>query len=410
VEILIGILSSLTALFIGTLFYLVGDLRRRMRTREAGAASTDERLEAHDGRILAAAGQANAALADGQALRLKVQTIDARIGQHDTAISANDARITTLGVAYAHGARAPTWAAVLAAAEAPPLDAEGDRGADPGEYVPPSSAGAIRQRVEAEEDERRARLDAAKRDAGDVAEDARRTVEIPKAKLPSADVEEDDGDRETPEEGTRLYERSAVPLAPKGPVPHAPPRPIKSKRPRLLDGLAGASERHPVEGPTLISGIVPPAVPLNFRTAHRIDVLFWSKLSLAAQDGVQTAHCEGPGCDPSKATCDCNCNPCDRRRTLYERATIEILGPQTAAELARRARMQRPGVAARVERRWHELVAAAQEAGKDARHCHGKACMTEGEEIDRCACACAGCVLVLDLLVQAEGEIIGGGE
>src|SRR5262249_34876211 len=59
---------------------------------------------------------------------------------------------------------------------------------------PPSSVapsnGAVCRRVEAEEDARRARLDAAKDEAGEVAHDARRTVEIPK--LPSAQVDEDD--------------------------------------------------------------------------------------------------------------------------------------------------------------------------------------------------------------------------
>jgi hypothetical protein len=176
----------------------------------------------------------------------------------------------------------------------------------------------------------------------------------------------------------------------------------------LIRSAAEFSKDHPEH--TLITGIAPPPVPLNSRTAHRIDLLFWSKLSLAVQDGVREAHCEGPDCDPSKATCDCSCDPCDRRRTLYERATIEIVGPQTAAELAERAQMQSPGIVARVERRWHEKVAAAQEAGQNARHCHGERCIAEGEEISHCACTCAGCVLVLNLLVRAQREIIGGGE
>jgi hypothetical protein len=33
--------------------------------------------------------------------------------------------------------------------------------------------------------------------------------------------------------------------------------------------------------------------------------------------------------------------------------------------------------------------------------------MSEGDEIDRCACTCAGCSLMLALLIEAREEILG---
>jgi hypothetical protein len=139
----------------------------------------------------------------------------------------------------------------------------------------------------------------------------------------------------------------------------------------------------------------------------RIDALFWSKLTLAAKGGVDAAHCEGEGCDASHAVCGCPCAPCDRRRTLYEQATIEITGPQTAAELAERARAQDPTLLRRIERRWVEKVEAALAAGKNAQHGHVGRCMDQGEGIALCDCPCAGCALVTDLLVEAQREIVG---
>ncbi len=62
---------------------------------------------------------------------------------------------------------------------------------------------------------------------------------------------------------------------------------------------------------------------------------------------------------------------------------------------------------ARIERLWHEKLAAAQEAGKDARHCHGPLCMTGEHPVEACGCSCDACGLVLDLLVAAQREIKG---
>ncbi len=58
----------------------------------------------------------------------------------------------------------------------------------------------------------------------------------------------------------------------------------------------------------------------------RADALFWAKLDRAIQDGVDVKHCRGPECDPFQATCSCSCTPCDRRRTLAERAAYEYPG------------------------------------------------------------------------------------
>ena len=61
----------------------------------------------------------------------------------------------------------------------------------------------------------------------------------------------------------------------------------------------------------------------------------------------------------------------------------------------------------RVRRRWEELIAEAQEAGQDARHCQGATCFHEGEAIAVCECACGGCVLAGELLIAAKREITG---
>jgi hypothetical protein len=175
-----------------------------------------------------------------------------------------------------------------------------------------------------------------------------------------------------------------------------PPHPINapSSRRTLLGGIAGAL-----------------VVPLNTRTAHRIDVLFWTKLTLAAKEGAKAAHCEGPLCDGTIAICNCPCDSCDLRRALHAQATVELTGPQTAAELAAQARAQRKPatISQRIERRWHEKIAARHEAGQDVRHCYGVGCMEEGEGIALCECPCDGCAIVRDLLTQAMREVAGGG-
>jgi hypothetical protein len=88
-------------------------------------------------------------------------------------------------------------------------------------------------------------------------------------------------------------------------------------------------------------------------------------------------------------------------------ATLEITGPQTPAERAELDKRQPPGLADRVERLWKEKVAAAQEAGHNARHCYEASCMPDSDQIAYCGCKCDACTLVLDLLLQAQREILG---
>jgi hypothetical protein len=97
---------------------------------------------------------------------------------------------------------------------------------------------------------------------------------------------------------------------------------------------------------------------------------------------------------------------CERRRGFYESATIEITGPQTPAERAELDKQQPPGLNARIERLWHEKVAAAQEAGHNARHCYGDVCLPGGDQIAYCGCKCNACTLVLDLFLQAQREVL----
>ena len=88
---------------------------------------------------------------------------------------------------------------------------------------------------------------------------------------------------------------------------------------------------------------------------------------------------------------------------------IELTGPRTAAELVARARAQAAGptITKRIERVWHEKIAAAQEAGQNARHCHGARCLEGQNGIALCDCPCDGCARILDLLTQAMRETTG---
>jgi hypothetical protein len=64
-----------------------------------------------------------------------------------------------------------------------------------------------------------------------------------------------------------------------------------------------------------------------------------------------------------------------------------------------------PAMDARVERRWHEKIAAAQDAGQHVQHCHGERC-----PLGACACRCDGCIRINGLLVEARREVLGRGE
>jgi hypothetical protein len=60
---------------------------------------------------------------------------------------------------------------------------------------------------------------------------------------------------------------------------------------------------------------------------------------------------------------------------------------------------------ARIERRWAQKCAHAQNAGKNANHCHGPKCLQHGSDVSLCECGCDWCRLVVALHVQAEREI-----
>jgi hypothetical protein len=61
-----------------------------------------------------------------------------------------------------------------------------------------------------------------------------------------------------------------------------------------------------------------------------------------------------------------------------------------------------PAMDARVERRWHEKIAAAQEAGQHVQHCHGECCV-----LGACECRCDRCIRIKGLLAEARREVLG---
>lgn len=236
------------------------------------------------------------------------------------------------------------------------------------------------------------------------------------AALPSAAVE-DDGDRETGEEGTRMWERPAVTTTVR--PPHAPPRPIRSARPTMVGGLDGAKlerpqmsaartaeafrKAHP-SSPTLVSeGVEPPPPPpsaprsvpleevaqLDAATLARVD-------AMAARFGVPReeilVRCAERGTMDLEALAlmfHALGKPANDETTV-SRETLTPTEPSM------------PAMDARVERRWHEKIAAAQDAGQHVQHCHGERC-----PIGACACRCDGCIRINGLLVEARREVLG---
>jgi hypothetical protein len=173
---------------------------------------------------------------------------------------------------------------------------------------------------------------------------------IRKAVPPPPPADDDEGwDRDTGEEGTRMWERPPVTRTER--PPHAPPRPMGG-RPTLLGGLAGAPLVQP-------------------RMDHRRTVEDFAKRHGAGMGGAQILPVPVP-----------------------RRETPTPTEPST------------PAIDAEIQRRWAELVAAAQEKGIEVGHCHaGEKCMDRGEGIALCACRCDGCARLLALLVKAEAQI-----
>ncbi len=153
----------------------------------------------------------------------------------------------------------------------------------------------------------------------------------------------------------------------KRPPPHSRPVPLEPMRPTLFGGIVGG----PIAEPSWVE--------------KRVALL------------AEYAREAGEPFDPKAA-----------RRQVEEEARIAGAPP------ARRDRdaltptePSGPSLDWRIERLWHRKLAAAQEAGKDARHCYGGRCFHEHQAIRVCECTCDGCVLVGELLIAAKREITG---
>jgi hypothetical protein len=187
--------------------------------------------------------------------------------------------------------------------------------------------------------------------------------------LPSV---EDEGDRSTDEELTRVQARK------RQPPPHAPPRPIGG-RPTLLGGLAGAPLEQPTSDPK--------------RTAREFAARAPREPSWNQKRAAQLRS-EGMGAEEARRQAEeegraANASPGAKR----DRDTLTPTDPSA------------PTLDARVERLWHEKIAAAQEAGQNVAHCHGERCMHRGEGIALCDCRCEGCARLLALLIAAERDV-----
>jgi len=68
--------------------------------------------------------------------------------------------------------------------------------------------------------------------------------------------------------------------------------------------------------------------------------------------------------------------------------------------------LPRPELAGHVRRRFGQKVAAAQEAGERAHHCHSVRCLTRQEESGTCGCDCAACERLQRLHQQARAEVM----
>jgi hypothetical protein len=261
-----------------------------------------------------------------------------------------------------------------------PVDTEGDRPAFQGE--PSEDVDAIRARFEAEAEAR---------------SQARR--ESPPT-LPSTR----DGD-EPDDEATHVYSGRGV------------------RRRTLLGELEGAPLERPVSNatrtaeafrkshpssPTLVSeGVTPPpssepppsssaprSVPLvkvaklDAATIARVDALA-ARLGMTREELLIRAAEIGTS-DPEAlaATFHALGTPANDHETRRE--TLTPTDPHV------------PAMDARVERRWHEKIAAAQEAGQHVQHCHGERCV-----LGACGCRCDGCIRINGLLAEARREVLG---
>lgn len=225
----------------------------------------------------------------------------------------------------------------------------------------PEGKADVRARIEAAEDER---------------ERARSRGEL--GQLPRMD---DDDGRETFDDATKVMDigaaRDAVAKATGGapvPPPHRPPVPLKSTRPTMV-GAPPAPPREPA----------PEREPswVEKRVAHLAD--------LARQAGERF--------DPAAA----------RRQAEREGQIAGAAPGRRDRDTLTPTEPSAPSLDARIERLWHHKIAAAIEAGKDARHCHGERCFHETHSVSACECHCDGCAMVTDLLTDATREVMGKG-
>ncbi len=221
------------------------------------------------------------------------------------------------------------------------MDTEGDRIALQGD--PSETAEAIRARFEAEPD---ARL-------------------LARGALPSAETEDEPED-----EPTRAHSGRA-----------------RVRRPTLLGGLAEAPLERPKSDPSRTAEAFRKAHPSSPTLISPGTVLErlagLSRDELARVDAV--AEARGTSREEVIAT--------SFAMGSAPLAANDALTPTAPAEHT---------IDGRIKRLWHEKIAAAQEAGQDARHCHGARCAAGA-----CECQCDGCALIHRLLIEARQEILG---
>lgn len=206
--------------------------------------------------------------------------------------------------------------------------------------------------------------------------------------LPKAN-EDDEGERVTDEEGTKVWSKSpgeADAQIPGVPVVRKPvAKGLQGATKRPVDPLAGAPLERPVSSasrtaqkgrrPTLLGGLLGQREPS------------WVE--------KRTDQLVGQGVDAVEA-----------RHQAEEEGRLANAAPGAARPpTPTPTEPGREKIDARIERRWHQKIAAAQEAGKDARHCDGQRCLQEGRDLSACLCQCNGCRIVVALLVQAGREI-----
>jgi hypothetical protein len=266
---------------------------------------------------------------------------------------------------------------------------------------------ALRARLEREEDERdRARdkrlVDAANEaaaravaaiDSVDV-EDVRATVEIPREELLPSEVEPSPGDRES--DATHVFDAgtrhtvfgmpsplAGVPL--ESPTSSAA-RTVHAFKMAFPDSTLVSAGNGPLDDLALEG-----AVALTPTELARVDALA-EKQGVSRKLMLARLLARGTGLQSANDT------PENRPAAL----TTPPGGPANDAprEMASVPPPVETPMDPALRVRWHALIAKAQEAGKNAHHCHGERCVLEA-----CKCQCDGCDFIAALLRKARREI-----